>query len=99
MRAYVSLSLRGCGKRADRATAHHQEACFRHILSHASPGEGHFPGDSSSPVEEPTGSAFPGRRTRASVVASAVGAVAGEMADVAQVTSLPDKQRARTAME
>ena len=63
-----------------------REAWCLHILSHTSPGEGRLPGDSLSPVEEPTGSTFPGRRTRASVVVSAVAAFAGEMADVAQVT-------------
>lgn len=84
----VSLSLGGCGKRQSSSPSH-WEACFQHILSHTSPGEGHILIVSSSPVEKPTGSAFPGQRTRASVVASAVGAVAGEMADVAQVTSPP----------
>lgn len=67
----------------------HREACFQHVLSHTSPGEGHLPGDSLSPVEKPPGSALRGRRTRASVAACAVGAVAGEMAAVAQVTPLP----------
>lgn len=65
------------------------EAYFQHILSHASPGQGHILSDSSSPVEKPTGAAFSGWKTQAAVAASAVGAVAGEMADVAQVTPLP----------
>lgn len=67
----------------------HREACFQHVLSHTSPGEGHLPGDSLSPVEKPPGSDLRGQRTRASAAACAVGAVAGEMAAVAQVTPLP----------
>lgn len=83
----VSPSLGGCGKQRS-SSPDHWEVCFQHILSHAFPGKGHFPSDSSSPVEEQQAvlsqAGEPGR-----LVASAVGAVAGEMANVAQVTSPP----------
>lgn len=68
MRACGSLSRGGCADQQSSPITGSRASCTFRVTPPPPHREGHTPGDSLCPVQEPTGSALPGWRTRTSAL-------------------------------